>query len=371
MNIENELQIEVKEARRQIKADSYSMSIGEIIRKIEENEIILNPKFQRYFRWSNKQQSDLVESIFIDIPLPPIFIFTRDDGKWEIIDGLQRLTTISNFSKNKFILYKDPNEEATYIKKLKGKKYQDLSNTLQLIFKNKRIDIVLLLGESSTQAKYDMFNRLNTGGSQLSRQEIRNCIMIMMNEKFFDWLEKLNEKEIFKKTVINNLSDTREKERADLDLLLRFLSFRNINGDIKKINAIKSVNEFLDKNALEMCEDKNYDFSSAEKDFNNIFSLIIDVFGDDAFKRYSPNENKFINGFNYSSYEFLVSGIAYYINYWNEKTIQNVKNNLLQDYKQLCKENEEFKKYSKGGVPVETRFKKLITLSKKFFAKYE
>lgn len=364
-NLENE----IEKARRNIKTDAYSMSIGEILNKISNNEIILNPKFQRYFRWTNKQQSDLVESIFINIPIPPIFIFTRDDGKWDIADGLQRLNTINNFSKNELELYKET--EASYIKYLKSKKYNDLPEKLKLLFKNKRIDVVLLLNESSPEAKYDMFNRLNTCGSQLSKQEIRNCVIIMTNEKFYDWLEGLEKDLIFKKLVINRLTETKTQERVDLDLILRFLSFRYINGDINKINSIKSVNEFLDNIILKICEDKNYDYLNNEKAFKKTFELIGSIFKNDAFKRYDIKKNYFVGGFNYAVYEFLVSGIGYYIDYWNDNTIKKIKDTLLNKFIVFCTENKDFQKYSKGGITVETRFKKLISLSKKFFADYE
>ena len=364
------LENEIDKARRKIKTDAYSMSIGEIITKINNDEIILSPKFQRYFRWTNKQQSDLIESIFLNIPIPPIFVFTRNDGKWDIVDGLQRLNTIDKFSTNKITLY-EKESEAAYIKDLKLKKYSNLSEKLKLMFKSKRIDVILILNESSVESKYDIFNRLNTGGTSLSEQEITNCVMIMTNENFYDYLEELYKNSIFKSLVINQLSKKRQVERIDLDLILRFLSFRNICNDIKKIDAIKSVNKFLDNNAIEMCKNKEYEFEKNRKAFIKTFELLKKIFGNDAFKKYDIKKEKFVNKFNFPRYEFLVSGIGYYIDYWNEKNIQNVEKNLLNDYKEFCKDNSDFQRYTESGISAETRLKKLIPLSKKFFAKYE
>ena len=80
--------------RRDIKTDGYSMSIGEWISLYENSEIDIHPEFQRFFRWSEEQKTALIESILLGIPLPPIFVSQRNDGVWDVVDGLQRLSTI-------------------------------------------------------------------------------------------------------------------------------------------------------------------------------------------------------------------------------------------------------------------------------------
>jgi len=88
---------ELDAARQSVATDDYPMSIGEIINLYKSQELIISPQFQRLFRWSEKQKSDLIESLLIGIPVPPIFVFERTDGFWELIDGLQRVSTILEF----------------------------------------------------------------------------------------------------------------------------------------------------------------------------------------------------------------------------------------------------------------------------------
>src|ERR1039458_8278196 len=88
---------EIASAQRSVKTDAYQMSIGEIVSMYDSSEIIIDPEFQRFFRWEIGQKSKLIESLLLGIPLPPIFVFEREDSKWELIDGLQRLSTILEF----------------------------------------------------------------------------------------------------------------------------------------------------------------------------------------------------------------------------------------------------------------------------------
>src|SRR5580692_3883275 len=88
---------EITSAQRQVRTDAYQMSIGEIVSMYDNREIIVDPEFQRLFRWDIGQKSKLIESLLLGIPLPPIFVFEKEDGRWELIDGLQRISTILEF----------------------------------------------------------------------------------------------------------------------------------------------------------------------------------------------------------------------------------------------------------------------------------
>jgi len=88
---------EIDNRKKEFKTDSYPISIGEIKSMYENGEVVTNPDFQRLYRWSNYQRTKLIESILLGIPIPPIFVYQRDDGLWEVVDGLQRLSTILQF----------------------------------------------------------------------------------------------------------------------------------------------------------------------------------------------------------------------------------------------------------------------------------
>ena len=91
------LKKQLEESRRKIKTDSYSMSVGEIINLYEEGDINLNPAYQRLFRWDDYQRTNFLESILLGIPIPEIFVAQTHDAKWDIVDGVQRLSTILQF----------------------------------------------------------------------------------------------------------------------------------------------------------------------------------------------------------------------------------------------------------------------------------
>jgi hypothetical protein len=91
------LEKEIEDARRKVNTDQYAMSIGEIVTMYEKKEFVINPSFQRLFRWEDHQKSKFIESILLGIPIPPVFVFETDKAQWELIDGLQRLSTILEF----------------------------------------------------------------------------------------------------------------------------------------------------------------------------------------------------------------------------------------------------------------------------------
>jgi len=88
---------EIEIAQRNVRTDAYPMSVGELINLYDNGEIVIDPEFQRLFRWEIGQKSKLIESLLLGIPLPSIFVYELPDGKWELVDGLQRLSTILEF----------------------------------------------------------------------------------------------------------------------------------------------------------------------------------------------------------------------------------------------------------------------------------
>ena len=91
------LETEIVKASQDIKKDGYDMSVGELLNLYSDNELIIDPEFQRFFRWDITRKTRFVESLLLGIPIPPIFVFQNEAGVWELIDGLQRLSTIFEF----------------------------------------------------------------------------------------------------------------------------------------------------------------------------------------------------------------------------------------------------------------------------------
>ena len=141
---------EIADRRTEIHSDGYPMSIGELINLYRDEELDIHPEFQRFYRWSDEQKSRLIESILLGIPIPSIFVSQRDDGVWDVIDGLQRLSTILQ-------LVGDLKDEygrkllplalkgTKYLPSLEGKKWQDddpeksIGSANQLIIRRSKI----------------------------------------------------------------------------------------------------------------------------------------------------------------------------------------------------------------------------------------
>lgn len=89
---------DIENSRNTLQTDKLDMSFGEIMNMYERDEIIINPDFQRLYRWTDYQKTRFIESVIIGIPIPPIFVAENSQGRWEVVDGLQRLSTIFSFS---------------------------------------------------------------------------------------------------------------------------------------------------------------------------------------------------------------------------------------------------------------------------------
>lgn len=185
------LKEELDSARKSIKTDSYPISIRELASIYKEGELDIHPEFQRFLRWSPEQKTTLIESILLGIPIPSIFVFQRAvDGVLDVVDGLQRISTILQFmgelkDEEGKILPPLQMTKAQYLPSLEGKLWKsddpvkEIGEDVQKFFRQEKLDVKILLRDSDDQTKYELFQRINTGGTPLSDQEVRNCILIM------------------------------------------------------------------------------------------------------------------------------------------------------------------------------------------------
>jgi uncharacterized protein with ParB-like and HNH nuclease domain len=251
---------------KEIHAEAYPMSIGELISIYKEKELDIHPEFQRFFRWSNIQKSKFIESILLGIPTPSIFVSHREDGVWDVVDGVQRLSTIFEFIG---IYLDDKNEKlpgstltaTDYLPALEGIKWENpetpdcsFPEALKLDFKRQKIDLKIVKKESDENTKYDLFERLNTLGSHLSDQEVRNCLLVMINKEFYTWLRKIADNESFVSTT--SLTDRLIKEKYDMELALRFIVFSR--ADIQDLKNIQDIGDFITKKMRSLAQDSGY-----------------------------------------------------------------------------------------------------------------
>lgn len=366
------LAAQIEKKRKEIKTDGYPMSIGEWISMYERQELDIHPEFQRFFRWSHGQKTGLIESILLGIPLPPIFVSQRADGVWDVVDGLQRLSTIFQFVG----ILKDADGDEVdplvldgtkYLPALKNVQWEDkddpkksLSKDLQLVLKRSKIAASIVLKESDETAKYDLFQRLNTGGSELSPQEVRNCLLVMINKSFFDWLKDLSQNDEFIFTTA--LSDRPLEEAYDVELALRFLVLAQVAPT--EIRSVGDVGVFLTDKMTELAQNRRFRKTPIKALFEETFLLLNEVLGDDAFKRFSVKKGRHEGGFLLSLYETVGLGVAFNI---AAGTLCS-KTEIAERARSVWS-NKNFTDWATAGVTANRRLPRLIPLGRDLFKK--
>ena len=363
------LEEEIQKKRAEIHTDAYSMSVGEWLNLYADQELDIHPEFQRFFRWTPIQKTKLIESILLGIPIPPIFVSQRTDGVWDVVDGLQRLSTIFQFAgilkdEDKSVIAPLVLEGTKYLPSLQGKVWESAANpkraltqTQRLEIKRAKIDVKIVLKQSGESSKYELFQRLNTGGSPLSDQELRNCILVMVNREMYSWMRKLSSQSVFKECVA--LTDKAIEEQYDLELVLRFLIFRTMKEP--RLKAIGDVGEFLTDEMQELAKPNKLDLQEEEAAFSQTFAILNKAAGSNSFKRYDASKKKFMGGFLLSAYEVVALGIGH-----NNGDDNSSKHNNLEIIKALWS-NPQFENYSGSGVRASLRIPKLIPLGRKLF----
>lgn len=360
------LQKEIDSARAEIRTDGYVQSIGEWISLYEKNEIYISPAFQRFFRWIPEQKSRLIESILLGIPIPPIFVAQREDNIWEVIDGLQRLSTIYEFVgilKNKGGEVQQPLRltGTKYLPSLEGILWESedpskcLSMEQRVQIKRSKIGVSILLTANEGRGKYELFQRLNTGGTALSDQEVRNAIMVMLDEKFFDVVAKMAEFEPFLECV--SLSDNSLKERYDMDLVTRFIVLRNSTE--KDLSNIGDLNIFLNDRIVDIIESGSFDLDNEVRVFQHTFSSLYEEVGSDCMKRYSEKKGKFEGGFVISAFETVALGLSH-----NIEKIAQFKGSVRKMIIDLW---SNYKITGSAGMRASTRIPQTVMTGRNFF----
>ncbi|MCD7102388.1 DUF262 domain-containing protein [Pseudoclavibacter sp. 13-3] len=353
------LESELETARRTISTDGYPMSIGELTNLYRDKELIIRPPFQRLFRWDNDQKSRLIESILIGIPLPSIFVAQDEKGRWELVDGLQRVSTLLQLQG----LLDDGDfppltlTGTKYLPSLEGVVWDSdtqssLTSAQRLDIKRAKIDIKIVQRASDRETKFDLFQRLNSFGSKLSTQEIRNAQLVGVSPDFVEWLQELANYDSF--TTLLRLPDTSKLQKYDEELVLRFLFLHSkTDAEISQIrNFQDALEDFSFKRALNFS--RNSENSKVqEKNFKNSFDKLREA-DEDILRRWDLQKEAFTGGFLNSSFEALAVPLGYLIA--NNLTIR-------QDLRQAAIDfwsNPELNKKFATGKSTEARLKQMI-----------
>jgi len=224
----------VSEKRNSLKTDRLDMSFGELMSIYEDGDLFIAPEYQRVFRWSAFQQTRFLESVLLGIPIPPIFVAEDGNGKWEVVDGLQRISTIFSFFG---LLHSVPEKnnstltEGEMVTQLDGLTSKTLPIKLKTTLKRSVCRVEIVRWDSVEDIRYELFNRLNTGASPLSDQEIRNCIFRAYPVDLNEVLRNTARSDIFQNLICP--SEAKKEAMYMEELTLRFFAFKHLTGDFR------------------------------------------------------------------------------------------------------------------------------------------
>lgn len=321
---------ELKQQRRTVGFDTYDITAKQLLDMVAEGQIKVAPDYQRHFVWKSDRESALIESVFLGIPVPSLFMATNEDSSWECIDGLQRITTLVNFVRPKF-RSEDQNistHELTItglekVPSLNGKKFSDLPETLKLNFLTRPVRITVLNDLSDYQVRFDLFERLNTGGIILHQQEIRNCVF---QGKFNEFIKSCAADERLRKVFKKSNRDGRGNME---EIVLKFFAYFEHRDAFKH-----SVKEFLN----EYMEDKTKAFKN-KKELSKLFDETMDVLSNALPNGVVRSERK--NTTPLLLFEAVSVGVADAI---------SAKNKISEDALRTVLDDQELKSVTSGGT---------------------
>lgn len=218
-----------------IHTEDRKISVSELFNNVQDGDIILDPEYQRNYVYDLKRASKVIESILLEIPLPAIFVNEEQDSTVEVIDGVQRITSIIKFLNSEYQLV-----GLEILSDINGKTFKDLSSSQKREFKQKSLHVIKFKKDCSDDIKFEIFLRLNQGSVKLNNQELRNCLYRgYLNNKI---------KEVASNEILNDvfsLSDVKTNRFAKEELILRGLTLLNEDKFITKNGLNANMNAFM------------------------------------------------------------------------------------------------------------------------------
>lgn len=352
-----------------ISLSSKIVALDTVLRRIRNHTITLAPNFQRNFVWDTKRKSLLIESMMLRIPLPMFYVSEDKDGVWEVVDGLQRLTTIKDF-----ILGEDGDGKGFKLKGLEfwgesfdGKDFYTINRKLDAarIINNvmeAELSFTIINPDTPEKVKRNIFKRINTGGMRLSTQEIRHALY---QGEASDLLRELVDNQTYQRVVGKTVKDDR---MAGRELVLRFISFylrkrEDFKGDMDEFLAdtMRHVNK---EHTIPLRI--SYDKTQLTEAFKKALIRSDSLFGEHAFRRSHENRRKTpVNKSLFEMWTVLLARI-------NQPTFESVianKQQFLLKYHQMLDDDafaDAIGKYGSDPAGVRDRYSRAITLLKEY-----
>ena len=266
---------------------SMDLTLHSLRRSMRESSYIdMHPGYQRRHRWDTKKRSRLIESLLLNIPIPPIFLFESDLNRYEVMDGSQRLEAITGYLDNGYKL-----SGLEFLTELNGNSFDEITSTMQRSLLRRTINAIVLLAETTRPDELDIdvrmviFNRLNTGGVRLNPQELRNALY---PSEFNSMLTRLSEWDVFrdtwgiprytpeeKESVPKSVkSNALYKTMADCELVLRFFAIKETVANGRQ----GSLRRIMDATMSAHKGDPKGTVDQFEQEYRQVLNSLFDLF---------------------------------------------------------------------------------------------
>ena len=271
-----------------------SRTVFDVLRRIKQNNYIMDPEFQRDFIWQEDKQSRLIESVLMRIPLPVFYLAEDDQGHMVVVDGLQRLSTFKRFVEGELCLSL-PEQD-----KLNKRRFADLEPKLQNRVEDCNLIFYIIDAKVPDRARLDIFERVN-GGVPLTRQQMRNSLYMGGATRF---LKDESRTDIFLNATGHSLNKDTMRDR---EFVNRFCAFQLLSLDEYKGN----MDDFLAQVLKKMNELRQEELSRLSKEFRRSLANNYKVFGIHAFRKHSMDQEK-RGVLNASLWDVMSTGLSRY-----------------------------------------------------------
>ena len=297
-----------------------SRTIHDVLRRITQEQFIMDPDFQRDFIWTPAEQSKLIESVLMRIPLPVFYIAENEDGTMVVVDGLQRLSTFRNFVEEGLRL------RLPHQPQLDRKRFGELENKLQNRIEDCNLTLYVIDAKAHERARLDIFERVNSG-VPLTRQQMRNSLYMGPGTRF---LREETENCLFLKATGSSLNRRQMRDREFINRFCAFelLSLEGYRGD---------MDLFLAQTLKKMNSLSSEGLANLSKLLRTGLSNNLNLFGPYAFRKHTQEQDGRRAPINASLWDVMCTGLAKY----EEAAVHSQKKTILSAFYCLL-EDEDF-----------------------------
>jgi hypothetical protein len=335
---EDETPLEIAPDRRRVKTDKRDLPVETVYGWVSRGKINPQPDFQRYYVWNNTKASRLIESLLLDIPIPVVYVAEESTKTYSVVDGQQRITSISSFISGKFPDGKDFTLSGLQVlTEINGKLYRQLSPEMQEAILNATIRLIIIEQESQSDVKFEVFERLNLGAEKLNDQELRNSVY---RGKYNVLLRELALNPYMLKIMG---ADQPHKRMLDRQLILRFFAmWRNTHLKYKA-----PMKRFLNQEMEKHRDPDERELNEMRAVFDKSIEMAYTVFGTNAFRRFNIGKKNSPNGYwetrklNVALWDTLL----YTFSFYDKSQIIPIADSVREEFLDVLTNDDTFTEY--------------------------